>query len=1192
MTLGRAFSRRSVAVVCGISAVLAAAYLMAGAKPPSPAGDDLDAVNQRAAQLFQDGDYAEAATAARRAAEVARARYGDKHLEYAKALGRAGNTLLIVQRFTEVEPLFKDALAIATAAQPQDGAGLAQALEDMGRFNAWQGRFVDAEPFFQRALPIREKSLADSSGDYLDVVRQLGSALALQGRNEDTEHLLRQAIGRAEAKLGPDHPYVAALLTQLAWQYALRPATGDSGKPNAEVEAVKARSAGILERAMMTGRLGPTTALAVVPLIQPLADLGASYASSQRPAEAEQAYRLALDIRVRTVSADHAFMLATYRPVAVNGLLDLYESQRRSADFATLAKRAIDDDEKRLPTDTFPELTRIRIANLSRRLANVYAAQHNDTEAEASFKRAVTTLEAGTDPLQVADVLAGGTLFGAERVPEDLASFYEKRGRMADADTALTRAIAIREKIQGAANDDLKALRQRLAQLRGGAGVPMPQTRLEPASKTPPVAVDARLPGECSDLLAMIDNWQEAAAQKRCPSLDFLRLKAAALGQQVFGRDNPMMVQTLTDLAKVAYEKGDWANAVAVLSREMRIIASTSRKTGHSPGPASIWLDGELRPADPSLVQIKAAYRLAATDKTRQPELQGSAFAAAQQANLLAAAVAIGQMSNRMGSSTTALAVLVRERQDLAGEWERLDMLVSAALAQPNQSRNLPLDKQRRTRMDAIDTRRAEIDKVLAREYPDYAALANPEPSTIAQVQARLGPNEALLLLANTPPLVSPVTADMSQPAETFAWAITKTQSRWVKAELAGKDPVQEIEALRCGLDSSNWATGSETRKRCLNLLGVEPRAADLPPFDLARAHALYRALFGQLEDVIAGKQLLVVPTGPFTNLPFEVLVTQKPAMAIPASAGDFQGVKWLGRDRAITVLPSVASLKALRDRARASAAGKAFIGFGNPLLDSVASRARANLARQKQRCGNPAPRVESAHLAAAQPPVIDGLLRGNLADVTALRQQVALPETADELCAVAREIGAGDEDVLLGTRMTEAAIKDLSGKGSLRNYRVIHFATHGLVSGETALFLTGRAEPALLFTPPQAASETDDGLLTASEVTQLKLDADWIVMSACNTAAGGAHSSEALSGLAKAFFYAGARSLLVSHWAVDSDAAVAITTGAFAAMKADSTIGRAEALRRSLVALMDKGGRNAHPSIWAPFVLVGEGGN
>ncbi len=233
---------------------------------------------------------------------------------------------------------------------------------------------------------------------------------------------------------------------------------------------------------MMAGRLGPTTALAVVPLIQALADLGAFHASNKRPAEAEQAYRLVLDIRVRTVSADHAFVLATYQPMAVNGLLDLYESQRRLADFATLAKRAIDDDEKRLPTDTFPEGTRARIANLSRRLATVYAAQSNDAEAEASFKRAVATLEAGADPLQVADVLAGGTLVGNERIPEDLASFYEKRGRIADANTALTRAIAIREKIQGAANDDLKALRQRLAQLRRGAGVPR---CLRPGSSPP-----------------------------------------------------------------------------------------------------------------------------------------------------------------------------------------------------------------------------------------------------------------------------------------------------------------------------------------------------------------------------------------------------------------------------------------------------------------------------------------------------------------------------------------------------------------------------------------------------------------------------------------------------------------------------------------------------------------------------------
>jgi WD40 repeat protein len=128
--------------------------------------------------------------------------------------------------------------------------------------------------------------------------------------------------------------------------------------------------------------------------------------------------------------------------------------------------------------------------------------------------------------------------------------------------------------------------------------------------------------------------------------------------------------------------------------------------------------------------------------------------------------------------------------------------------------------------------------------------------------------------------------------------------------------------------------------------------------------------------------------------------------------------------------------------------------------------------------------------------------------------------------------------------------------------------------------------------TPPEKdkAAPEDDGLLKASDVTQLRLNADWVVMSACNTAAGG-EGGEALSGLARAFFYAGARSMLVSHWYVNSSAAVAITTGAFAALKAEPGIGRDEALRRSLSGMIAKGGDNAHPSVWAPFVLVGDGG-
>jgi CHAT domain-containing protein len=126
---------------------------------------------------------------------------------------------------------------------------------------------------------------------------------------------------------------------------------------------------------------------------------------------------------------------------------------------------------------------------------------------------------------------------------------------------------------------------------------------------------------------------------------------------------------------------------------------------------------------------------------------------------------------------------------------------------------------------------------------------------------------------------------------------------------------------------------------------------------------------------------------------------------------------------------------------------------------------------------------------------------------------------------------------------------------------------------------------------PPKDQTDLDDGYLSASEVAALKLDADWVILSACNTAAGGAKGAEALSGLARAFFYAGARAMLVSHWSVDSAATVKLITSAVGATTHDKTLGRAEALRRAMLAMIDKGEtREAHPAYWAPFVVVGEG--
>jgi len=187
----------------------------------------------------------------------------------------------------------------------------------------------------------------------------------------------------------------------------------------------------------------------------------------------------------------------------------------------------------------------------------------------------------------------------------------------------------------------------------------------------------------------------------------------------------------------------------------------------------------------------------------------------------------------------------------------------------------------------------------------------------------------------------------------------------------------------------------------------------------------------------------------------------------------------------------------------------------------------------------------------------------------------------------VARDIGADGDEMRLGAAATEREVKAMSARGDLAQYRIVYFATHGAMAGE----LKGSTEPGLILTPPKIADEADDGYLSASEIVRLKLDADWVILSACNTAAGDAASAEALSGLARAFIYAQARALLVSHWAVNSDATVKLVTTAIREMSHGNTVGRAEALRRAMLALIDNGeAHDAHPTNWAPFVVVGEG--
>ncbi|MFV3074505.1 CHAT domain-containing tetratricopeptide repeat protein [Niveispirillum fermenti] len=331
---------------------------------------------------------------------------------------------------------------------------------------------------------------------------------------------------------------------------------------------------------------------------------------------------------------------------------------------------------------------------------------------------------------------------------------------------------------------------------------------------------------------------------------------------------------------------------------------------------------------------------------------------------------------------------------------------------------------------------------------------------------------------------------------------------------------------------------------------GVMPRAGVLAPFDLSLSYDLHRRLFDGAGQALAGvRELTLVPSAALASLPPALLVTAPPAAGRP----DYRAAAWMMREMALSVVPSVPAFLALSDGARRRpAAPRPFIGFAAPPFQG---RDGAGMAALAEECRTDA--------------VLDPAL---------LRALAPLPETAGEIGEVGRRLGADPGDLVTGAAVTKAAVRERG----LDQYRVVYFATHGLLPGE----LRCQSQPGLALAPPDhmPASAADDGLLTASDIALLRLNADLVVLSACNTAGGDARlGGEALSGLAESFFFAGARSLLVSHWQVPSGPTVRLMTGLFAQLDADPALSLARAQR-----LLVSDAATAHPFNWAAFALVG----
>ena len=1246
--------------------------------------------------LSYQNRQAEAAPLEQRAVELREKILGPKHPDTAQALRSLGGSFQVLGRFEDAEALFKRALAICEEVLGPDHSDVATSLSDLANLYYSQRHYADAEPLWTRSLAIREKVLGPDHADVGENLNSLANLYYVQDRYADAEPLYKRALTIKERALGPDHADVATNLSDLADLYYFQQRYADAeplsrraleirenllGPDHAEV-AINLNDLGELYRkrsrytdaeplfkralAIYEKMLDPDQANFAVSLVN-LADL---YKSQARYAEAEPLYVRALAIYEKTLGPEHNDV-----GTGLERLADLYKSEGRYAEAEPLYKRSLSVREKALGID-HPD-----VGYSCDVLGRLYMAQGRYAEAEMLFKRylAVSEKAGGPEHLDVGQSL------------KHLAELYTNEGRYAEAEPLLKRALAIREKALGpndtAVGRTLGSLGEiYVSQSRYAEAEPLLNRSLS-ISET---AYPAEHPEVGFSLRNLADLYLD---QGRYAEAEPLYERSLAIIENTRGPDYPGVATVLHNLGYLYFAKSDWTRAADYWRRATDVIIRRSKHSGDAIGQALI--GKTTREFERSNFQfrglVKAVHRLAPENALLASQLVREMFVTAQWSESSEAAAALAQMGARHAKGDSRLADLVRKRQELVSAWQACDLALIARKSQPAADRNLESEQQFSNLLNILEAEVGKIDATFAKDFPNYATLVNPEPLSVEEVQADLAADEALVLFLDTPEWKP--TAE-----ETFIWVVTKTNSRWAHSDLGTKALQERVAALRCGLDESAWS--GDERGKCANLLGLDSKSEwkrGRPlPFDLARAHELYKGLFGDVEDLIKDKHLLLVPSGALTALPLQVLVTslsdnptwgarsrdvallgaelgpsidetsrqikvggvaivhtlpqgpadaaglmandvllsvagievesaqhavytvraQAPGAAVQVkvlrdgkpvdrtvtlgtttirewiprlydtSAGD---VAWLARRSAITVLPSVASLKALRHNAKTSLATEPFIGFGNPVLTRSCGSVFI-----PDRCPEEEIQVAAVEGGVARSAgnleTAGAFMRGGLADVAAVKSRLCpLPDTAFELKCVAKNLGANAENLVLGKGMTETAVKHMA----LDHYRVVHFATHGLLAGETAELAKNHAEPALVFSPPDSATVEDDGLLTASEIAGLKLDADWVIMSACNTAGGGEPGAEALSGLARAFFYAGARALLVSHWPVNSYAATMLTSRTFAELKRDPDLSRSEAFRRAMLALMNDKNRPwaAHPSVWAPFVVVGEGG-
>jgi CHAT domain-containing protein/tetratricopeptide (TPR) repeat protein len=1146
-------------------------------------------------QAMSAKDWNAASAALRTAMTINRAALGPDHPDTLVALETLGIAQQLAGRNADALVTLREAEAARTRRGDAQTAEMAAVQAGIGvNLNAL-GKAAEAAPPLRRALAIRLKTNGPDSREAAFVRNALGQALTADGKYGEARDLFAAVVASARAADGGNGNDLPAALGNLAsaetslGQFDKAQALHDealalnrkrSGAKSMPV-AVSLNNIGFLKSqrgdnrgaetafreslTILRGLLGNDAA----PVASTLGNLASAVQNGGRPADAIPLFRDALGVMTRVRGADHPDTIRIESNLAT-ALSDL----SRDAEAEPIMRRILAARRAALgPTHPDTVTAVNNLAAVTERLGR-------EQEAEALYREAIAVSQTkGGDPTLLASTVSG------------LATNLGEQGRYGEALQLHTQALDLRQKLLGPQHPDVAISLSNVGYILG-------QQR-KYAEATQPLAMAVEIgrrngSGELG-LAASLNNYAANLAElKRYADAEKVYREALAIRTKRLGPNHPLTANVLNNLGHNAFAQGKNPQALTLfrsaltalrtgsradnpdlipplgnlailladkpatqaealsLARESVAIARQRRAllAGGGTGDAATRAAARARGddalgADPAVTAFiglaEVNWAVAARNPAQSNALFGEAFVAAQEVDLSKAAQAMARTAARTASGGGALGTLVARQQALADslgvmEADYVDAIASNDLARANAAE---------AAQRAAASELASLDAAIDVQFPAYRALIAPTPLAAGDIAKRLQKDEGLIFIV-------PLNGSM------YSYAIGPGGSRWHRVDKGQAGVAGRVDLLLCQLDPVTCGAGASSDAPMTTAEREGYRR-----YDRGTAFSLYADLVQPVESALKGaNRVYTVSVGKIGALPLGLLPTEAPKAGSDDADPDLLAVTpWLADRYVMVTLPSVGALR-FADQPRA-VPGQAFVGYGAPLLGGKSGAARALRG--------------------------SGLYRANrnIADQSLLSSLAPLPGTEIELKAMAIALGGGAKALRLSTAATEASLKQDKRLGDTR---VIAFATHGLLPGE----LDGFDEPGLVFTPPSRASAADDGVLSASEAAALRLNADWVILSACNTAAGDAGAA-GLSGLARAFLFAGAQSLLASHWRVSDDATARLTVEALAG---DKTMTRGQAMQAAMRAV--RTGKRAdgsaiegwkadwaHPTYWAPFSLI-----